>query len=175
MSFLSGHGHEKHLKNSVVQDRMWNSENRGQLWTTVIRPQGFLWIPNYWWIRSPIHLHLLQWKTLSLPCFLWTWNTESLLAPLKEEDTYVSVSGPKKMNVSLIFSHSLSLAGVFKKAETSSSGSQFLPLGLRVQMSPQYTHGSTCLKLGAQNRPCTSQREIGAEFADAQVYCSFIC
>ena len=146
---------------------MWNSENWGQLWTTVIRPQGFLWIPNYWWIRSPIHLHLLQWKTLSLPCFLWTWNTESLLAPLKEEDTYVSVSGPKKMNVSLTFSHSLSLAGVFKKAETSSSGSQFLPLGLRVQMSPQYTHGSTCLKLGAQNRPCTSQREIGAEFAEA--------
>ena len=167
MSFLSGHRHEKHLKNSVVQDCMCNSGNLAQLWTAVIRPQGFLWIPNDWWIRSPIHLHRLRWKTLSLPCFLWKWNTESLLVSLKEKDIYVSVSGPKKMNMSLTSSHSLSLAGVFEKTESSSSGSQFPPQGLRAQMIPQYTHGSTCLKFGAQNRPCTSQQETGAEFAEA--------
>lgn len=129
---------------------MCHSGNLAQLWTAVIRPQGFLWIPNDWWIRSPIHLHRLQWKTLSLPCFLWKWNTESLLVSLKEKDIYISVPGPKKMNVSLTFSHSLSLAGVFKKTESSSSGSQFPPQGLRAQMIPQYTHGSTCLKFGAQ-------------------------
>lgn len=29
------------------------------------------------------------------------------------------------------------------------------------------THRTTCLVLGAQNRPCTSQQESGAEFAGA--------
>lgn len=57
-------------------------------------------------------------KTLSLPSFSLMWDTKSLLAPLKEEEINVSVSGPKKMNVPFTFSHSLSLAGDFKKGET---------------------------------------------------------
>lgn len=57
-------------------------------------------------------------KTLSLPSFSLMWNTKSLLAPLKEEEINVSVSGPKKMNVPFTFSHDFSLAGDFKKAET---------------------------------------------------------
>lgn len=57
-------------------------------------------------------------KTFSLPSFSLMSNTKSLLAPLKEEEINVSVSGPKKMNVPFTFSHSSSLAGDFKKAET---------------------------------------------------------
>lgn len=57
-------------------------------------------------------------KTLSPPSFSLMWNTKPLLAPLKEEEINVSVSGPKKMNVPFTFSHSLSLAGDFLKTET---------------------------------------------------------
>lgn len=46
------------------------------------------------------------------------WNTKSLLGPLKEEEIYVSISGPKKINVPFTFSHRLSLVGAFEKAET---------------------------------------------------------
>lgn len=66
----------------------------------------------------------------------------------------------RKMNVSLTFSHSLSLAGVFKKAETSSSGSQFLPQGLRAQMSPSIHMEVPALSLGLKTDLCTSQRRL---------------
>lgn len=98
-------------------------------------------------------------KTLSLPSFPLMWNTKSLLGPLKEEEIYVSISGPKKINVPFTFSHRLSLVGAFEKAETYFKFQESVSTpGARSSDEPGggNTHRSTCLVFGAQNRPCTA-------------------